>query len=97
MKTLGGAVVSMLFAVTATSAPAQDAGRVAPTYPSKPVRVIVSSAPGGGQDVTTRPVAQKLGEAFGVPVSFWKSSIPRLCRLPGPEVPYVSVPGLLRT
>ena len=37
-------------------------------YPHKPVRIIVSSAPGGGQDVTTRPVAQKLSESLGVPV-----------------------------
>jgi len=37
-------------------------------FPSKPIRIIVSSAPGGGQDVTTRPVAQKLGENLGVPV-----------------------------
>ncbi len=37
-------------------------------YPNKPVRIIVSSAPGGGQDVTTRPVAQKLSEQLRVPV-----------------------------
>jgi tripartite-type tricarboxylate transporter receptor subunit TctC len=37
-------------------------------YPSKPIRIIVSSAPGGGQDLTTRPVAQKLSENLGVPV-----------------------------
>lgn len=37
-------------------------------FPSKPIRIIVSSAPGGGQDVTTRPVAQKLGENLGVSV-----------------------------
>src|SRR5688572_28577245 len=37
-------------------------------YPNKPIRIIVSSAPGGGQDVTTRPVAQKLGENLGVSV-----------------------------
>jgi tripartite-type tricarboxylate transporter receptor subunit TctC len=37
-------------------------------FPSKPIRIIVSSAPGGGQDVTTRPVAQKLGDNLGVSV-----------------------------
>lgn len=37
-------------------------------FPQKPLRIIVSSAPGGGQDLTTRPVAQKLAEALGVSV-----------------------------
>lgn len=37
-------------------------------YPSKPIRIIVSSAPGGGQDITTRPVAQKLSENLGTSV-----------------------------
>lgn len=37
-------------------------------YPVKAVRVIVSSAPGGGQDMTARPVAQKLSESLGVAV-----------------------------
>jgi tripartite-type tricarboxylate transporter receptor subunit TctC len=37
-------------------------------YPVKAVRIIVSSAPGGGQDLTTRPVAQKLSEVLGVAV-----------------------------
>ena len=37
-------------------------------FPNKPIRIIVSSAPGGGQDITTRPVAQKLSENLGVSV-----------------------------
>jgi tripartite-type tricarboxylate transporter receptor subunit TctC len=55
-----------LSVLVATAAHAQ-AGR-AEKFPSKPIRIIVSSAPGGGQDVTTRPVAQKLGENLGVSV-----------------------------
>jgi tripartite-type tricarboxylate transporter receptor subunit TctC len=34
-------------------------------YPTKPVRVIVGQAPGGGNDIQTRLFAQKLTEAFG--------------------------------
>ena len=56
-----------LLCIGAAAAHAQSAVR-AGTYPNKPVRIIVSSAPGGGQDVTTRPVAQKLSDALGVPV-----------------------------
>src|SRR5687767_6070645 len=37
----------------------------AQTWPSKPVRWIVPFAPGGGGDVTTRTIAQRLGPAIG--------------------------------
>jgi len=51
-----------------TAVQAQAPARTPGTFPQKPVRIIVSSAPGGGQDVTTRPVAQKLAESLGVSV-----------------------------
>jgi tripartite-type tricarboxylate transporter receptor subunit TctC len=37
-------------------------------YPTKPIRLIVPYAPGGGLDLFTRPVAAKLGEQLGHPV-----------------------------
>ena len=34
-------------------------------YPSRPIRIIITVAPGGGSDITTRVVGQKLTEAWG--------------------------------
>ena len=49
-------------AVAATLAAAQG---MAQSYPSRAVRFIVPSAPGGGTDIVTRVLAQKLSESLG--------------------------------
>ena len=68
MISLRYSAVAMLVVGIAAAAHAQTAVRGAGGYPNKPLRIIVSSAAGGGQDITLRPVAQKLSESLGVPV-----------------------------
>jgi len=57
-------VVAALAAVC-TLAPQLAAGQA---YPGKAIRFIVPFAPGGGNDILGRIVAQKLSQSFGVPV-----------------------------
>jgi len=44
---------------------ATGAAGAAEPYPTKPIRIIVHASPGGALDVTTRLVAQKMGERLG--------------------------------
>ena len=50
-------VVAVLLAVSVSSA-------VAGTYPERPIRLIVPYAPGGGTDLTSRLIAQRLTESL---------------------------------
>jgi tripartite-type tricarboxylate transporter receptor subunit TctC len=54
-------VIAPLFGALLSFSAAQAQG----TYPNKPVRVIVPFAAGGVADITTRLVAEKLGEKLG--------------------------------
>jgi tripartite-type tricarboxylate transporter receptor subunit TctC len=40
------------------------------TYPAKPIRLLIPYAPGGGTDLVTRPVTQKLSEIFKQQILF---------------------------
>jgi tripartite-type tricarboxylate transporter receptor subunit TctC len=60
--------VTLVCVASAATAHAQDTASGPSGFPQKPIRIIVSSAPGGGQDLTVRPIAQKLAEWLGVSI-----------------------------
>jgi tripartite-type tricarboxylate transporter receptor subunit TctC len=57
------AVIALLTATAVSLVQAQT------PWPSKPIKIIVPLAAGGGSDIATRVVAQTLGEVLGQPVS----------------------------
>jgi tripartite-type tricarboxylate transporter receptor subunit TctC len=60
LQTLRPLLAAAMLLATAPAASAQD-------YPTKPIRVIVPFAPGGGSDFIARFMGQRLGELLGKP------------------------------
>lgn len=58
----------LAYMLIAAAACAGSGAATAQTYPAKSIRFVVPFAPGGGNDILGRVVAQKLNEGFGVPV-----------------------------
>jgi tripartite-type tricarboxylate transporter receptor subunit TctC len=60
-RTVAGALVALPAALLPVCAAAQ-------TFPAKPVRIVVPSAPGGTVDTLTRVLSARIGEALGQPI-----------------------------
>ncbi|HEY9447831.1 MAG TPA: tripartite tricarboxylate transporter substrate-binding protein, partial [Burkholderiales bacterium] len=56
---------ALLAALLLAALPAAQAAQSEGAYPTKPIRLIIPFAPGGGTDVTGRAIALKLTEALG--------------------------------
>jgi tripartite-type tricarboxylate transporter receptor subunit TctC len=85
MKTLYFPLIALALA-SSGSALAQGASN----YPSKPIRVIVPFAPGGGLDISTRLIGQKLTEKWGQNVVV--DARPGAATIVGTEIAAKSVP-----
>jgi tripartite-type tricarboxylate transporter receptor subunit TctC len=69
---------------------AQDLSSAAAHYPAKPIRVIVPFAPGGGLDISTRLIGQKLTERWGQNIVV--DSRPGAATIVGTEIAAKAIP-----
>jgi tripartite-type tricarboxylate transporter receptor subunit TctC len=58
----------VLTSVAAVAYAQQNPAGLPNHYPNKPIRVIVPASPGGGTDIVSRIIGQRLGERWGVAV-----------------------------
>ena len=61
-------MLTLVRVVAALTAVAFSAVIQAQTYPNRVIRIVVPYPPGGGADITARPIAQMLSERWGQPV-----------------------------
>jgi tripartite-type tricarboxylate transporter receptor subunit TctC len=66
-RTLRFCICTLLVA-GAANAHAQTAGKAATTYPTKPIRIVVTYPPGGPTDIVARAIGQKMTETWSQPV-----------------------------
>src|SRR5688500_5214971 len=65
VKPVGSAMAIVALLISSSTAMPQAPARSTLSYPTKPVRVVVSSPAGGSPDILARMVAQCLSESFG--------------------------------
>src|SRR4051812_16888725 len=68
MLHLRGPMLLVLLLISGQLQAQVRAQRDAADYPSKPMRLVVPSSPGGGADVLARSLAPRLSEALGKPL-----------------------------
>jgi tripartite-type tricarboxylate transporter receptor subunit TctC len=68
LRFLPRAALALAALLTTAAVPLNAQTDPAATYPSKPIRVIVGFAAGGGNDIMARLVGQRLSELLGQPV-----------------------------
>ena len=62
------AIVRGAMLILASACAASVAHAQTPAYPTKPIRMIIALAPGGGTDTTGRFIASKLSQMWGQPI-----------------------------
>ncbi|MYN13878.1 tripartite tricarboxylate transporter substrate binding protein [Pusillimonas sp. TS35] len=58
----------ILYSMACSAMVLSSAFAAPPTYPDKPLRLLVPAAPGGAADTLARAIGQRLGDKFGQPV-----------------------------
>ena len=79
-------ISAIALAALSTAAFSQDTAR----YPGRPIRMIVPFAPGGGLDISTRLIGQKLTEKWGQNIVV--DSRPGAATIVGTEIAAKAVP-----
>ncbi len=65
----GKAIMRTAFILACGLGICTSAAMAQPTFPNKPVRILVGFAPGGGTDILARALAQQLTDSLGQPVT----------------------------